>query len=127
MQNTWASPRKSIPLWVMQGIRHYHRRAACDTPDGSPAIPESILEPEAQSLMQRYRYDGENPEERLVFQDSEDQKVDLHKAQLNAIRSKCRELGVLSFRDSSLHEEQERELQPENEREQQVREYSRNI
>lgn len=44
----------------------------------------------------------------------------LYQSELAAIRAKCLEFGISSFMGSSLHEEQERELQPENEREQQV-------
>ena len=121
IQNTWSNTKKSIPLWATQGIRHYRRRAACSTLDGAPHISDSILESESQSLEQRYGYSGEKPDEVLIFQKSGDSKLSLFKKDLDAIRSKCQEFGLLSFSDSALHEEQERELQPENEREQQVR------
>ena len=44
----------------------------------------------------------------------------MREKQLADIRAKCREFGIASFRTAALQEEQERELSPENEREQQV-------
>lgn len=120
IQNTWVNTKKSIPLWATQGIRHYRRRAACSKSNGLPLVSESILEPESQTLQQRYGYGGEKAWDALEFQGAVD-KFTEYKQELDAIRSKCREFGLLSFGDSALQEEQERELQPENEREQQVR------
>jgi hypothetical protein len=120
IQNTWTQTRKSIPLWATQGVRHYRRRVACSTPSGLPAIPESILEEEAQSLEQRYGFGSQQAEERKIFQNDGHDELVLFNEQIGAIRQKCREFGLNAFNDSSLHEEQERELQPENEREQQV-------
>lgn len=120
IQNTWLNTKKSIPLWATQGIRHYRRREACSFANGTSNITASILEPEAQTLEQRYGYSGENSEEILVFNNTSDAKFTEYRQELNAIRAKCLDFGLLSFVDSALHEEQERELQPENEREQQV-------
>ncbi len=121
IQNTWQSTKKSLPLWATQGVRHYRRRAACATSSGLPAIPSSILETEAQSLEQRYGFGGDNSEEKaIVFGNAGQNRFGPFSEELEAIRDKCREFGLMSFQDSSLHEEQERELQPENEKEQQV-------
>jgi hypothetical protein len=120
IQNTWTSTRKSIPLWATQGVRHYRRRTACSTPCGLPIAPESILEQEAQSLEQRYGFGSQKSEERAIFQNDGYDELSIFNDEVEAIREKCREFGLDRFHDSSLHEEQERELQPENEREQQV-------
>ena len=56
----------------------------------------------------------------VVFHNVEQVLFSPFKAELDAIREKCQQYGLLSLQDSSLHEVQERELQPENEREQQI-------
>ncbi|EKD21257.1 hypothetical protein MBM_00370 [Drepanopeziza brunnea f. sp. 'multigermtubi' MB_m1] len=119
--NTWQSTKRSVPLWATQGIRHYRRRAACDTESGLPSIPRSILEPEAQSLEQRYGIGIKQSKEReVVFGNSGRSQFASFTKMIDEIREKCRDFGLTSFQDSSLHEEQERELQPENEREQEI-------
>jgi hypothetical protein len=120
IQNTWAQTRKAIPLWATQGVRHYRRRAACSTPSGLPNVLEAILEQEAQSLEQRYGFGTQHFEGRAIFQNEDHDEVLIFKGEIEEMRQKCREFGLNAFHDSSLHEEQERELQPENEREQQV-------
>lgn len=120
IRNTWSTTRKSIPLWATQGLRHFCRRAACSTPSGCPEDPKSILEEEAQALYQRYGFATQLDAARLVFHGTSSGNLAQFRSELAAIRTKCEEFGLQSFSGSSLHEEQERELQPENEREQQV-------
>ena len=120
IQNTWLHTRKCVPLWATQGVRHYRRRALCATVSGVPNVPAEILEPEAQNLVQRYGFGGQNLELNMLLNSASDDRFASYEHQLEAIRSKCREFGLTSFSGSALYEEQERELQPENEREQQV-------
>ena len=117
VQNTWAHTTKSIPLWATQGLRHYRRNSECST---SRAIPKSILEQEAETLEERYGFHGPKSEEALLLQNMSDSRLALHNAEIAAIRAKCQEFRITSFKGSALHEEQERELQPEHQREQQV-------
>lgn len=110
IQNTWTHTRKSIPLWATQGMRHYHRRDACSNPSGLPAIQDSILEQESQTLQERYGFGGHQIAEQQVFQNATSNPIGPYETELAAIRSKCREFGITSFGGASLHEEQEREV-----------------
>jgi hypothetical protein len=124
ISETCMSIRKCVPLWATQGMRYQHRHVAWSkTPsDGGLALEEaeSLLEPESQTLQQRYGIQQQNEEERVVLQGAEDSKLAERKEQVEAIREKCREYQVASFRSATLQEEQERELSPENEQERQV-------
>jgi hypothetical protein len=120
-----AHTRKSIPLWATQGVRHQRRHAVYSrsriaTEGLSRDLMESLLEPEAQSLQQRYGDEGTHHEEQVLLQNVTDPPLMIRKKQLDDIRAKCREFEVASFNTATLQEEQERELSPENEREQQV-------
>ncbi|KAE9375857.1 hypothetical protein N431DRAFT_556187 [Stipitochalara longipes BDJ] len=119
MRNSWEFTKKGMPLWATQGLRHYRRRAACDISGEIPRIPVGILEPEALTLEERYGLDKQVRDEGLVRNRMQVDN-DVTRAEICSIRAKCREFGLTSFGDSDLHEEQERELQPESEREQQV-------
>jgi hypothetical protein len=83
-------------------------------------ISKSILEKEAQSLEQRYGYGDTQSEEQLLLQNVAKEPLVGREKQLENIRAKCQEFEVMSFNAATLQEEQERELSPENEREQQV-------
>jgi len=120
MRNSWEFTKKGMPLWATQGMRHYRRRAACDLSGIVPKIPVGILEPEALTLDERYGLDRQVIDEGVVCRNRIQVDNDITRAELCSIRAKCREFGLSSFGDSDLHEEQERELQPESEREQQV-------
>ena len=120
---TNSHTRKSIPLWATQGVRHQRRQAvyARSAAQGlSRDLVKSLLEPEAQSLKQRYGEERTHHEEQLLSQSMIDESLMVRKKQLNEIRAKCQEFEVASFNTATLQEEQERELSPENEREQQV-------
>ena len=119
MRNSWEFTKKGMPLWASQGMRHYRRRAACDISGEIPRIPVGILEAEALTLEERYGLDRQVRDEALVRNRMQVDN-DVTRAEVCSIRAKCREFGLSSFGDSDLHEEQERELQPESEREQQV-------
>ena len=120
MRNSWDFTKKGMPLWATQGMRHYRRRAACDLSGEITRIPVEILEPEALTLSERYGLDRQMAGEGIVCRNRLQVDNNVTRAEICSIRSKCREFGLTSFDNSDLHEEQERELQPENEREQQV-------
>jgi hypothetical protein len=122
---TNSHTRKSIPLWATQGVRHQRRQAVyarshIAAQGISRDLVESLLEPEAQSLHQRYGDERTHHEEQLLSQSITDDLLVVREKQLNEIRAKCREFEIASFSTAALQEEQERELSPENEREQQV-------
>jgi hypothetical protein len=121
MQNSWDFTKKGMPLWATQGFRHYRRRAACDLTGEVPQIPVGILEPEALTLEDRYGRDRQIQNEGVVCRSRIQVDTDLTREEVCSIRNKCQQFGLKSFGASDLHEEQERELQPESEREQQVR------
>ncbi|EFR01627.1 hypothetical protein MGYG_04630 [Nannizzia gypsea CBS 118893] len=120
IQETSVHTKRSIPLWATQGIRYQRRHTMwsglLNDPMGTPSLEtvESLLEPEAQSLEKRYGLDRQSTGEEVLLSLSKEQ------SQLEAIRERCRRFGILSFDSTALQEEQERELSPENEREQQV-------
>jgi hypothetical protein len=123
---TCSHARKSIALWATQGLRHQRRRAACSQPllnakgRVSGHLVEYLLEREAQSLQERYGNGGPQHEEQILLHNVMEKPLMRCKQQLADIRAKCQEFNVVSFNTATLHEEQERELSPENEREQQV-------
>jgi hypothetical protein len=116
---TCINTKRSIPLWATQGVRHQHRRALCSDSSITYEIVESLLEPEAQSLEQRYGYMGTVQENHALSSTISEAHMS-RKFQLDSIRAKCVEFEIVSFNTAALQEEQERELSPENEREQQV-------
>jgi hypothetical protein len=79
-----------------------------------------MLEEEAQSLQQQYGREGIQCEERILSENIVEEQLLMREKQLADIQAKCQEFGVTSFNAAALQEEQERELSPENEREQQV-------
>jgi hypothetical protein len=122
---TCTHTRKCIPLWATQGIRHQRRHVACSqswgTEGGFPKhLAASLLEKEAQSLQERYGVEGTQREEQVLLGSVVEEQLVMREKQLADIRAKCREFDVASFSTAALQEEQERELSPENEREQQV-------
>ncbi|KAI4260741.1 MAG: hypothetical protein LQ352_000133 [Teloschistes flavicans] len=117
--------KKCVPLWATQGIRYQRRHMAWSRFLGgegkraAPEIAKSLLEAEAQTLQDRYGFEGP-PEEKVLFHNVEEESLLKRETQLDAIRAKCREFELASFSDATLQEEQERELSPENEQERQV-------
>ena len=107
-------------------MRHQRRHAICSqswsaSQEGLPRhLAKSLLEKEAQSLQERYGSEGTQREEQILLQNITEEPLKRREKQLADIRAKCQEFDVGSFNTATLHEEQERELSPENEREQQV-------
>ncbi|KAF3484464.1 uncharacterized protein GIQ15_03788 [Arthroderma uncinatum] len=126
IQETGAHTKRSIPLWATQGVRHQRRHTVWSDllGDSTATFPldavESLLEPEAQSLQKRYGFDRQSIEEEVLLDHVRNESLSKRWSQLDAIREKCQRFGIFSFNSTALHEEQERELSPENEREQQV-------
>lgn len=124
--STCTHTRKCIPLWATQGVRYQRRHVACSQSWGTTEgdfprhLAASMLEEEAQSLQQRYGGEGIQREEQMLSENVVEGQLLMREKQLADIRAKCREFGVASFSTATPQEEQERELSPENEREQQV-------
>ena len=126
ISETCVDARKSVPLWAIQGLRFQHRHVAwsrCSFSQGQGAVSKTaktLLEPEAQSLEDRYGLGGLRPEEQALLHDVNAESLSDRKTQVDAIRAKCRDFEVVSFDNAALREEQERELSPEVEQERQV-------
>jgi hypothetical protein len=117
--NTCALTKKSIPLRTIQGLRHQDRQAKCSRASMSPALVEALLEPEAQTLQQRYGHEDSQHEDQIL-RGMASQTLVARKKQIDEICAKCQDFEIQSLNTAALQEEQERELSPENEREQQV-------
>ena len=122
IETTCAHTRKCIPLWAAQGVRYQCRHLVLNGAKGDLPrhLAESLLEGEAQSLEKRYGSEGTCREEQILLQTATDKSFKGREKQMADIRAKCQEFGVVSFDSATLQEEQERELSPENEREEQV-------
>lgn len=123
---TCIHTKRCVPLWATQGIRHQRRHIAWseyssnDCEESALKIAKSLLEPEAQTLENRYGFGERRFEEQLLLSNFKDESLSKRETQLEAIRAKCREFKLASFDSAALREEQERELSPENEQERQV-------
>lgn len=126
ISETCINTKKCIPLWATQGVRHQRRHIAwLESSNGRGEgaaldIAKSLLEAEAQNLQDRYGFGGGRSRERGLLHNVEEKSLSQRKTQFDAIRAKCREFELVSFKNATLQEEQERELSPENEQERQV-------
>ncbi|KAL3491514.1 hypothetical protein BJX62DRAFT_237112 [Aspergillus germanicus] len=117
VSETWAEVQNSIPLWAVQGRRFEYQKDLWNEVRGEAEaeIPddwaEDFLEPESQSLEQRYRphHPGDS-----------DMDCDVDNENLRLIQNKCQEFSNLTRSSTNLHEEQERQLAPEIVQERQV-------
>ncbi|KAJ5471830.1 hypothetical protein N7539_008773 [Penicillium diatomitis] len=104
---TWQDMRRSMPLWAVQGCRFEKQKIRWQDyrmHEGvslAPEQAETFLEPECQTLEQRYR-----PPHNTLRTVDEDIEV------FEAIHERCSEFEGLAP-SASLDEEQERELAPE--------------
>ena len=118
VSETWSDTRRNIPLWAVQGTRFERQRElwqACRQGEClhmTSMQAEKFLEPECQTLEQRYRPDHQ---EKSAFCSASDCNHNL-----NLIWERCRRFEGLDAASSILQEEQERELAPEIESERQV-------
>ncbi|MCJ1392993.1 hypothetical protein MMC18_005865 [Xylographa bjoerkii] len=127
ISETLISTKKCVPLWATQGIRYQRRHIAWSRMSHSGSgekcaldVSKSLLEPEAQTLQDRYGLGGRTSEEQILLHNIKDESLSERKAELDAIRAKCRDFELITLDDAVLQEEQERELSPENEEERQV-------
>lgn len=118
ISETWDDMQRSIPLWAVQGKRYQAqaRQWRVLRQDGQTSIStsqaEDFLEPESQSLEQRYSPGG-NHGLSLSSQCPDD-------ADARRILDRCREFATVKLSAAQLQEEQERELAPEIEQERQA-------
>ena len=126
IQETCISTKKSVPLWAVQGLRHQHREvawpASLNLQDSTTMTnaAKRLLEPEAKSLDERYGLTHQGSEEAVLLHGRNDISLQGREDHVQAIRDKCRSFGMGSFNSAKLHEEQERELSPENEKEREL-------
>lgn len=116
ISETWRDLRRTVPLWLTQGVRFHEQNALWKQESDFKDKKEwanMFLEDEAQSLDVRYRPRAAGFESsQLIERAVSDMK--------QQFQQRCEEFGLKDFRSSSLQEEQERELSPETEREVQV-------
>lgn len=126
ISETFINTKKCVPLWAVQGMRHLRRLSADSKFSGKDDIGtavetvKSLLEPESQSLQDRYGLGGRRHEERILLDNMEETSISENNLQLQAMRAKCRDFELSSFNDATLREEQEREIFPESEQERQI-------
>lgn len=113
---TWSDLYRSIPLWSVQGERFERQNALWDIYHDQREIPseqaKAFLEEESQSLEKRYR---PRPSSDCI-----PEVVPSRTGNLHLIQQRCRLFNDLNINSAQLHEEQERELSPEIEREREV-------
>ncbi|KAK2736398.1 hypothetical protein FQN57_000775 [Myotisia sp. PD_48] len=124
ISETWMHTRRCIPLWAVQGLRAQRHsnswaRLLANIEGDIVTEAESFLEKEALTVEERYGIRAVNADEKVLLQGAAESGLVGREPQINAIRAKCQEFGIASFRGASIQETQERELSPENEREQQ--------
>ncbi|KAF9894652.1 hypothetical protein FE257_006540 [Aspergillus nanangensis] len=116
VSESWIDMQRSIPLWAVQGKRferqsnlwHDARRDS----QMSKRQAENFLEPESQSIEQRYRPRQEQTQ--ILCSEADGSEM------VDRIIARCDLFSSVSFASTQLQEEQERELAPEIEQERQV-------
>lgn len=99
-----------VPQWAQQGYDYQQRNRAweaCVSSNGSLAVLNPWLQPEARSLQELYGLSDSLIPDSAIWQVSE-------------LRERCEMLGVSSISRTNMNEEQEREVSHEIEREQQI-------
>lgn len=108
IRETLSEMKRCIPLCLTQRDRHSQQRAILQSAHDesiSPDVAKQLLEPEAQSIEQRYGFHS---------------VVGVVRAQSDIERAKLEEFGLSGMQSAAYDEEQERELSPEIEREREV-------
>lgn len=119
ISETYADTRRNMPLWAVQGERFERQKAIWgEITDEKPrqlSIEEAkmLLEVEAQSMEDRY-----SP--RLMGHTNPKLPSSSENRAILEIQERCKEFDCLGSQQSTLLEEQERELSPEMEQERQV-------
>lgn len=118
MSETLRDIGNSVPLWAVQGRRferqqiHWKTGPKTNSTLMTAEIARNFLEPEAQTVESRYQ-----PRSIPLTETSISRKAS---NRLEAIHQRCLDYGTTSLGESTLEEEQERELSPEIEEERQV-------
>lgn len=126
IEETHINTRKCCPLWATQGLIFQRQEVARTNALGQGQeqfpveIANSMHEKEAQTIVERYDWEKSTSDERVLFNHGNDNALSRRQEQVDAIREKCGQFEIMSLNSAQLQEEQERELSPENEREQQV-------
>lgn len=117
--------KRGLPLRATQGMRFQKDDAVWadlilekQPANYSTTVANQFLDAEAQTLDQRYQAMKNADFDAMLSGHELALRKRLEETQL--IRERCQEFGLETFHSCSLQEEQERELAPENEREQQV-------
>src|SRR5450755_4097115 len=116
ISETWKHTRRCIPLWVTQGQRFQRQLSVYASMNTGPGefpldVAESLLEPDAQTLEDRYGIGHQQSEVDALPEDVEMQEVGEGRSVQSAIQEKCREFGITHFGGGgTLQDEQEREL-----------------
>ncbi|PKS12563.1 hypothetical protein jhhlp_000771 [Lomentospora prolificans] len=108
---TWISLQRGVQLWAAQGWRHQkHQRLWYSFTQNRDSLTSEqareFLEDEAQTILQRYRPDLRRA--RTTYRKP------------GPINDRLRDFGMSTTNAAALNEEQERELDPETERERQL-------
>ncbi|KAL2840210.1 hypothetical protein BJY01DRAFT_250125 [Aspergillus pseudoustus] len=117
ISETWVEMQRSIPLWAIQGRRFERQSLTWRTAWGdgfaqmSKDQAEFFLEPEAQSIEERYR--PHQDEIAIIADDPINENIQL-------ILDRCREFAQPNISSRYLDEEEERQLAPEIEQERQI-------
>ncbi|KAL8364190.1 hypothetical protein RB601_009770 [Gaeumannomyces tritici] len=115
ISETFTDIQQSIPLWAVQGRRFGHQKYLYDQKDNgeiTEALASKFLEDEAQTIHDLY-CPGKQPPKACCG------NVDRHNG-ADDIVAHCSKFGAVRFNSAALHEEQERELSPEVEKERQI-------
>lgn len=114
ISETFTETRRAMPLWKVQGERYLRQRAIWTAISSSGMSQDracKFLEPESQSLEDRYR-------PRSLRGDTSEVKAPIGREK--ELRDRCSKFDNLQYNASVLQEEQERELSPEIEQEAQI-------
>jgi hypothetical protein len=115
MTGTCQELRRTVPLWITQGLRFYRHQAVWDSQQPNKrehkAWASRFLEEEAQSIADRYSPSNTDLDLNALVTDAD---------ALTIFRQRCQDFGVREMQAATLEEEEERELAPEAERERQV-------
>lgn len=118
ISETFVEIRRAMPLWAVQGERFlkqeqlWNEIVDAGVTNMSKPLATAFLEPEAQTLDDRYRPKGKMNAIAHMGQSSI--------PRMDEIKDRCSQFKDLQFHASALQEEQERELSPEIEQERQV-------
>ncbi len=122
IHETYADLSRSIPLWAVQGTRFARQQETWDAvyADGrmSEENARAFLEAEAMSLEERYKPHALDD---AMDVGSAHAGAEGTQSALSQIAARCRRFDAHRlFASAAMHEEQERELAPEVERERQI-------